>query len=219
MKCAVLSIILSIIADSAAAQDLPLLPGPEHSNWQAIGRVNAAGFRKREMCSGTLIAPDQVLTAAHCLAGTDGLGPKPGDFTFVAGWLRGEASDIVAGAAIWIHPKAYAEGVLDIRYDIAILTLDRAAKVAPLDLAPNDAPAPFGVLGYSTRRPHMLGAAFGCGGRVASQLLRLECAVTSGNSGGPVVVKHANRWKIAAVISAMGQSGALAVPVTRLPPR
>ena len=87
-----------------SAQELPVLPAPDHAAWQAIGRVNAAGYRTREMCTGTLIAPDKVLTAAHCVAGTDGFGPRPEDFTFVAGWLRGTAADSVTGASVWVHP-------------------------------------------------------------------------------------------------------------------
>ncbi|MCK0148596.1 trypsin-like peptidase domain-containing protein [Marivita sp. S6314] len=217
MKFAIPPFVLTCLAVSASAQELPVLPVDKHENWQAIGRVNAAGFRKREMCSGTLIAADTVLTAAHCLAGTDGIGPKPEEFTFVAGWLQGEAVDSVRGAAVWVHPDAYVQGVLDIRYDIALLTLDRPAQVTPLPLATAPTSDNFGVLGYSTRRPHMLGAAFDCTGTETSHLLRLSCPVTPGNSGGPVVTKVGDSWQIAAVISAMGQSGALAVPVSRLP--
>ena len=201
-----------------SAQELPVLPAPDHAAWQAIGRVNAAGYRTREMCTGTLIAPDKVLTAAHCVAGTDGLGPRPEDFTFVAGWLRGTAADSVTGASVWVHPGAYAEGQLDVRFDMAVLTLERPAGVDPLPLATSATMPPYGIVAYSSRRPHMLGAAFDCDGQVLSALLRLDCPVTPGNSGGPVLARHGSGWAVTAVISAMGQTGALAVPVSRLPP-
>ena len=204
-------------SDALCAQELPVLPAQEHAAWQAIGRVNAAGYRTREMCTGTLIAPDKVLTAAHCVSGTDGLGPLPHEFTFVAGWLRGMAADNVSGASIWLHPRAYAEGQLDIRFDVAVLTLERPASVAPLPVIASASDAPYGILGYSSRRPHMLGARFDCRGQVIETLLRLDCPVTPGNSGGPVLAQQGGHWAVAGVVSAMGQSGALAVPVSRLP--
>ncbi|MCI5111507.1 MAG: trypsin-like serine protease [Marivita sp.] len=212
------SLLLMVWTSAAAAQDLPVLPASDHALWQAVGRVNAAGYRTREMCTGTLIAPDKVLTAAHCVAGTDGLGPRADEITFVAGWLRGTAADSVSGQSVWIHPEAYAEGQLDLRFDLAILTLDRVAEVAPLPLITAESHPPYGILGYSVRRPHMLGAAFECDGKIASALLRLDCPVSPGNSGGPVLAKMGDHWAVAGVISAMGQTGALAVPVSRLPP-
>lgn len=204
------------LASMAQAADLPVLPAADHSAWQAVGRVNAAGYRTREMCTGTLIAPDIVLTAAHCVAGTDGVGPRAEEITFVAGWLRGTAADSVSGASIWVHPEAYAEGALDLRYDVALLTLERPSTVAPLGLSDAETTAPFGLVAYSSRRPHMLGADFACNGQQVADVLRLDCAVTPGNSGGPVVVRTGDGWAVAAVISAMGQSGALAVPVSRV---
>lgn len=207
---------LSLWSSALAAQGLPVLPAQDHSQWQAVGRVNAAGYRKREMCTGTLIAPDKVLTAAHCVSGTDGLGPLPHEFTFVAGWLRGTAVDSVAGRSIWVHPGAYAEGQLDMRYDVAILTLEREAQVTPLPLVAAETAPPYGIIGYSTRRPHMLGASFGCGGEITAAMLRLDCQVTPGNSGGPVLTQVGSHWEVVGVISAMGQTGALAVPVSRV---
>lgn len=212
-----LLLLLSIfLANGSLAQDLPVLPAKDHGAWHAVGRVNAAGYRKREMCTGTLIAPDTVLTAAHCVSGLDGLGPLPEDFTFVAGWLRGTAVDSVSGKSIWVHPKAYVDGALDVRFDIALLTLERASTVTPMALSDTMPKAPYGIVAYSTRRPHMLSASFDCDGQVMSHLLRLDCPVIPGNSGGPVVAKSGKDWVVTAVISAMGQSGALAVPVSRL---
>lgn len=56
--------------------------------WQSIGRVNIGG---RAHCSGTLVAEDVVLTAAHCVYSTrDQKMVVPGIVHFVAGYSKGE---------------------------------------------------------------------------------------------------------------------------------
>jgi V8-like Glu-specific endopeptidase len=35
--------------------------------WEAIGQVNVGGYRRAHRCTGTLIAANVVLTAAHCV--------------------------------------------------------------------------------------------------------------------------------------------------------
>ena len=35
--------------------------------WDAVGQVNIGGYRIAGKCTGTLVAPDLVLTAAHCV--------------------------------------------------------------------------------------------------------------------------------------------------------
>ena len=85
----------NLVTPALAGMILPVAPataenGPVAGNgrvaaypWSAVGRVNAAG---RGHCSGALVGPDLVVTAAHCLYNRRaGRWLPPGALHFVAG--------------------------------------------------------------------------------------------------------------------------------------
>ncbi|WP_226621762.1 trypsin-like serine peptidase [Alloyangia pacifica] len=212
----------------ASAADLPPLPPEDHAAWQAIGRVNTRGYNRRGMCSGTLVAPDLVLTAAHCVAGPEGDPVRPERLHFVAGWFGGDYADHAQVASYEVHPEAYAAHQLDIEHDLALLTLVRPLELPPLTLGSAPAP-PFALVGYHDLRPNRLSARFDCDGLRDHALLRLSCPVRPGNSGGPVLVREGGRadaapddaatadpvttWRVIGVVSATNARSSLAVPV------
>lgn len=210
-----------VVAFPACSDPLPALPLHERSDWTAIGLVNAAGYRGKASCTGTLIAPDLVLTAAHCAGDIAGTSKNR---HFVAGWDRGSFAAHRLSTDIFVHPK-YANAVGDekFQYDVAVIRLKtpiQAGKVTPLD--PNGAAAlrvgELSILGYHRKRPNVINGRFDCNTDpdTTPQVVVLDCEVISGNSGGPVLASIGQEWAVVAVVSARisGNSPrALAAPI------
>jgi V8-like Glu-specific endopeptidase len=200
---AVLLALICLLPTSARAQQEP-----------AIGRLNLAGHHTTEMCTASLITPSQILTAAHCVTRPeDGYLKRQGDMVFVAGWDGKAHSGAARIREVHVHPRAYETGRFDLRHDLAVVDLAEPLDIPTLRIGATTSPGPLTLMGYQRSRPHRLSITPYCYGMPEGDLWRIGCRVEPGQSGGPVFYGEGSARRIVAVIVAVSEEQAIAVPV------
>jgi V8-like Glu-specific endopeptidase len=209
-----ISLMAFVITSAAVAQDARLKrldSGVDAAAWEAVGRLDVGG---KGFCTGALIAPRLVLTAAHCLFDSQTKERiNHNQVQFLAGWRNGRAGAYRDVRRAVVHPDYVYDGRVSsdrVRNDLALLELQRPIRnttIKPFGTAARPRPGDsVGVVSYAKERSEAPSLQEVC--TVLTQqegVLVTSCSVDFGSSGAPIFTFLNGEAHIVSVVSAKAE--------------